>query len=366
MKINYKIVWLDDQPKSMKNHIDEIKSILEENYFIPEIGEAYLSYENFQNSFNTLSTNDYGEVFNDCDLLLIDYHIAESRENKEKTGATLIKQLREKNIYTEAVFYSNAMEDYRKRTDKEELDNVIYADKSELVNKVEHIIKKAVVRSMIISNLRGYLMDSTSDFDFICKVVSENYFMKLNEEQQFEILRFAEEYIHNQYKSEIDKFEKINEKYKKITDFNKITIDYKFIEITDENKRISTLKRIFNSIESVIPVRDKFRLMSLIIQKNNFQEFKEIFSIDIDNKNNDIYNENIIKHRNKLAHSKLIYGKKCKSRLKIINTLDELACNCNSLDCEKSYSYEECLKLRENIYKYYILFNKLLNYVINE
>jgi hypothetical protein len=370
MKIKYKIVWLDDQPEKMNKYLDDIKLILEENYFIPDIQDPYISYENFQQSFQTTNNNDiYGEVFNDCDLLLIDFNIAEKQENEGKTGATLISQLRSKGIYTETVFYSNAMDEYRKRTNRPELDNVIYADKTELLDKVEKLIKKHVVQSMIISNLRGYLMDCTSDFDFICRNVSEYFFTKLNNEQQLDILKKAEEYIHNQYKLENKKFEEINNKYKGKVNYSVVSKETTFHEISDIPDRTRKIRKVFSSLESVMLVRDKFRLMALILQMNGIKSYYEIYSVVQDNSKNekreiDKYNEKIIKHRNKLAHNKLIYGSKCKSRIKIVELLEDLNCCCENNECEKSYSYDDCKRLRESIYKYYILFNPLLEYVI--
>jgi hypothetical protein len=367
MKIKYKIVWLDDQPNTMMKYIEGIESILMENFFIPDIQEPYVSYEDFHSSFENSTTNDvYGEVFNDCDLLLIDYNIAEKQENEQKTGATLISQLRAKGIYTETVFYSNAMEDYRKKTDREELDNVIYADKNELIDKVEHIIKKTVVQSMIISNLRGYLMDCTSDFDFICRTVSEYYFKKLSNDQQLEILKIAEEYIHNQYKSENKKFKEINKKYKNLLNLENITSEETFIEIPEGNERVKLLQKILNSQESVIVVRDKYRLMALILQKNNIKDCSKVFlfnneTLDANENENDVYYNKIINHRNKLAHNKLVYGEKCKNRIKIIKIIDDIKCSCSNNECEKSYSYDDCKKLRENIYNYYLFFNNILD-----
>jgi hypothetical protein len=373
MKINYKIIWLDDQPRTMEKYIDKIKIILADNYFIPEIKKPYVSYEDFHHSFEASSSNDvYGEIFNDCDLLLIDYHIAEKQENEQKTGATIIAELRSKGIYTETVFYSNAMDDYRKMLYKEELDNVIYADKNELVTKVEQIIRKSVVQSMVISNLRGYLMDCTSDFDFICRTVSEYYFKQLNDEQQIEILQKAEEYIHTQYKSENEKFIKINKKYK--NDKSDINIEIlsgisSYSEIVNKNERINLLHRVFSSLESVIVVRDKFRLMALILQKKNIGDYSKIYSFEKEasgktSLENDNYFNTIIKHRNNLAHNKLKYGDKCKNRIKIIKVLEDIDCDCKSNECERSYSYDDCKTLRKSIYNYYSLFIPLLEGII--
>jgi hypothetical protein len=350
----------------MKNIIRDIKAILEENYFIPAIQEPYKSYEDFQRSFQTVDDTDvYGEIFNDCDLLLIDYNIAEKTENEEKTGATLINQLRKKGIYTETIFYSNAMDAYRKKTDRLELDNVVYADKDELVGKVEKLVKKAVVQSMIISNLRGYLMDCTSDFDFICRVVSKYYFERLNEEQQLEILKQAEAYIHEQFKNENKKFTEINKKYKNI-DFEKSVDENTFLSLKENKVRIKKLQKALDSQESVMLVRDKFRLLAFILNNSNIKGAEEIYTFNGTEKNatrqhNDKYKDDIIDNRNKLAHNKLAYGEKCKNRIKIIKTLNDMICNCTDNTCEKSYTYDQCKELRKNIYDYYLLFNSLLS-----
>jgi hypothetical protein len=370
MKIKYKIVWLDDQPETMKKYLDDIKSILKENYFIPDIQEPYISYENFQLSFQTSNDNDiYGEVFNDCDLLLIDFNIAEKQENEAKTGAVLISQLRSRGIYTETVFYSNAMDEYRKNSNKLELDNVTYADKSELIIKVEKLIKKQVVQSMRISNLRGYLMDCTSDFDFICRTISEYYFIKLDDNKQKIILEKAESYIHSQYKNENEKFEKINIKYKGICNFENIDNTTIFSNIPAGKDRIIKLRKKFSSKESVVVVKDKFRLMAQILQLNGIEYYSDIYFYDADEvdknkRNKDKYYSAIIAYRNKLAHNKLIYGKECKNRIRIVEVIEDMNCECLNNQCDKSYSYDECKKIREDIYNYYLLFNFLFEQVM--
>jgi hypothetical protein len=223
---------------------------------------------------------------------------------------------------------------------------------------------------MVISNLRGYLMDCTSDFDFICRTVSEYYFIQLNDEQQIEILQKAEEYIHTQYKSENEKFIKINKKYKNDkSDINLETLSgiSSYSEIVNKDERKNLLHRVFNSLESVIVVRDKFRLMALILQMNDIEKYPEIFSIDKNNfEKNDKYFNAVIKHRNALAHNKLKYGDKCKNRIKIIRTLEDIDCNCKDNECGKSYSYDDCKTLRESIYNYYSLFNPLLESITHK
>jgi hypothetical protein len=365
MKISYNIVWVDDKPEQMRAYIQEIEDILENYKYIPNTESHYVSYEAFKNNFENINPNNnkYRGIFYDCDLLLIDYNIAETNENEDKTGEKLIQEIRNNGIFTDVLFYSDSMSEYRKNPNRIELDNVVYADKSELVLKFENIVKRNVAKSMLISNLRGFLMDCTSDFDFICRTVSEFYFNKLEDDKQQKILDIAEGYIHEQFKNEYSKFKKINKKYKSSTNCCRIALEKTFKNISNKKERIKKLHDLFNSQENVILLKDKYKLMAQILRMNNIEKYSEIYDENETDKTKRDYNNLIIKHRNKLAHNKLKYGRNCSDRIKIIETLEDMDCTCSNNSCEKSYSYAECEKLRESIYEYYLLFKSLLEKV---
>jgi hypothetical protein len=364
-------MWIDDNPKSMKTIIDDISDILKENYFSPDI-LTFESYEDFMVIFDTQTQNG-SETFDDCDLLLVDYHIAQKSADKDTiTGEILIEQLRKKGIFTEVVFYSNAMDEYRAQMSKKELDNVTYADKDQIVKKVEHLIKKSVRQGMNISSLRGYLMNSTSEFDLICKEVAKYYFSRIMPEQQSQIIQAMEKYIQEQYRLEAKKFSENNNKY---------TANYKAIQelenqftlttLQNEYERIRKLDAAFDSHESVMPTSKKFRLLAKILECAKIQDANTIYLFNSaetsENKcHKDFYQAALIKPRNDFAHNKLLYGPHCgKRRIKIATTflnecMEQETCKADK-PCDKSYSYADCLKLRENIYNYYKIFYRLLD-----
>jgi len=189
----------------------------------------------------------------------------------------------------------------------------------------------------------------------------------LKNEQQLEVLKIAEKYIHAQFKAENKKFENINKKYKKLYNFDVLTSTETFTGIPEGNERVKILRQIFDSQEYVIVVRDKYRLMALILKMSDINNYSSIFNsdiMDVNNQESDIYYNEIINHRNKLAHNKLTYGEKCKNRIKIIKIIEDIICACSNNECEKSYNYDECKKLRENIYKYYLLFDGILDPIL--
>lgn len=370
MKIEYKIMWVDDKPKQMATILKEIEEVLTENYFIPDIKEAFRSYEDFRKVFETSSGEDNEtNVFNDCDLLLIDYHLSERDEDDDKTGEALIDKLRKRGIFTEVVFYSDAMSEYRQGK-RRELDNVTYADKNEVVRKVEHLVKKAVRQGMNISNLRGYLMDSTAEFDFICKEMATYYFMRLGISDQKKIMQIIERELQSQFELETKKFNQINNKYKNVSGIvKKERENINFSEINDTESMVKILSQALDSVDLVMPTSVKYKILSIILTSANIANAEKIYYVSKDGNENEPYKKSIITPRNKLAHSKLVYGKHCGGeRIKIVGSLAECACTCDEScytempNCkDKSFTYKQCEQLRKDIFDYYCMFRKLLN-----
>ena len=125
MKINYKIIWVDDEPDDMEAKKDLLYEIVKKHHMRPTGMETpYKSFNEFKKQMIDRYTPN---KFVDCDLLLIDYNLSDSGD-KTQTGEEIIKQLRDKGVYTDVLFYSGNMSVYRKSKKYQELDNVVYSD----------------------------------------------------------------------------------------------------------------------------------------------------------------------------------------------------------------------------------------------
>lgn len=112
------------------------------------------------------------------------------------TGDEIIRALREKRIYTDVVFYSSefeAMQQEMRNTNQ--LDGVFFADRNDLTVVVDRVIKKNIRREYNIANIRGLIMDNSSEFDYICRITSVALFECLSLEKQVEIEEKAKEYV---------------------------------------------------------------------------------------------------------------------------------------------------------------------------
>ena len=341
MKINYRIIWVDDEPDDMEAKKDLLYEIIEKHHMFPEGMESpYKSFNQFKNEMIDRYTPN---KFVDCDLLLIDYNLSDNGD-KTQTGEEIIKQLRDKGVYTDVLFYSGNMSSYRKSKKYSDLDNVVYSDSNtdEFQMKFEKILEKQENLSMGIQNLRGYLMDATSDFDFVTRNYVESLYSTLNGEERILINQKIQSFIKKQKLLEDEKFDKIFKKFNKD----------------------SLITPAMSSIDYVMSVKDKIYILGMMLY------FKKIIKADIDDveifaanfANN--YDLKIIKNRNKLAHNKLKYGEN-KNHVKILRSINDIECKCDECNLEYVYTLEQFKNIKDNIFDTYALFENLLKNLIN-
>lgn len=126
MKLEYKILWLDDSIDEFieDQHINKIKNFLEEECFEAKI-------------ITVKQVNDFFEKLDDSfDLILTDFHM------NDMNGDEVVKKIRkESNIFTEILFYT-AQADL-KSTDK--LDRISFLQTTK--NHHKEVVKK--VKSLI-------------------------------------------------------------------------------------------------------------------------------------------------------------------------------------------------------------------------
>lgn len=328
MKINYNVLWVEDYPKDMKVQIDRIKKILESNYYIIKGHDhPFTSYGEFIDYVNKKSANDFSKI----DLILIDYNLS---DKAGKTGIDIIQLLRNKDIYTDVIFYSGNMKDAIKqiKSYSDEFDNVTYSDNTmlELIPKFKKILNKQLNLVMQIPDIRGYLMDATSDFDFMTRSFVDRYFNKLSAEDKAFVYNEIRERVGAQKKRESNKFNK-------------------FESGPNDNDLVNAA---MDSLEYVMTVKDKIYIMALIKQKIDAADDNYASSFAKD------YESKVIKYRNKLAHNKLVYGTKQAGHIKVISSIDKIDCDCSQ--CKEKLTIVECDELRKNLFEYYLFFRNLI------
>jgi putative prophage encoded two-component system response regulator len=262
MKLEYKILWLDDNKKAIEedSYSLEIEKHLREKAFIPEI----ILVDHKDEFFRNLDSVDF-------DLILTDFNL-----NDTDTGDKIIQQVRNRSIFTEIMFYSAQSE--IKNTIN--LDRITFLDTSKTTNKnhYQDVIEKAI--SLIdltikkfenIVVMRGLIMQETSSLDTIIKSIVVKYLETLDDNNKQNLL---EDILSSIERNATEKYNKV--KSNKINDILRDNI-------------------LFDSSQ-------KIKALGKILTKLKLTDFS------------DDYTNDIISNRNKLAHAELIkndQGKDC-------------------------------------------------------
>lgn len=172
MNTIFKILWFEDEQTWYNMEKLRVEGILNTHYLIPEIVRK--SGDDF--NIDELTGNDF-------DLILMDFKLAD-----EVTGDTIVAALRESSILTDILFYSSEEDAMLAaiRTKMPPIDGVYLTkrDYAIFAEKVGIVIKKIVKRSEDIVNLRGFVLDNTSDFELRIKEILNLCWQKFDDAQK--------------------------------------------------------------------------------------------------------------------------------------------------------------------------------------
>lgn len=172
MNTKFNILWFEDELAWYKMEQLRVENMLKEHFLVPSI----IRKDGDDFDINELTGNDY-------DLILMDYKLANG-----VTGDAIVAALREISILTDVLFYSSEEENMLSaiRAKMPPIDGVYLTkrDYTVFTEKVENIIQKIVKRSEDVVNLRGFVLDNTSDFELRIKEILNICWQKFNEEQK--------------------------------------------------------------------------------------------------------------------------------------------------------------------------------------
>jgi CheY-like chemotaxis protein len=297
MKLEYKILWLDDQ---IQDFIDD--------EIIQEV-EEYLIEQGFQPKIITVSkSEDFFKSLNDSfDLLLTDYHL------NDINGDEVIKKIRsqEYSVLSEVLFYTAKAD--LKDTDK--ISRVSFLETNTLLGDHRELVLKATInligltlkKFQNIIAMRGMIMHETSSLDVeMIEIIKKAL---KNESLNFEEVSVS---IYDQL---IDLFTKKTEfvqECKRKMNFNQLTKDsfvysakYKILTLSKilEDLKMEDFSTEYDS--EINSIRNKFAHAVLERDENGREFFKhKEDGIDFNEELCKVIRENIIKHKSNLDELK--------------------------------------------------------------
>lgn len=297
MKLEYKILWLDDQ---IQDFIDD--------EMIQEV-EEYLIEQGFQPKIITVSkSEDFFKSLDDSfDLILTDYHL------NDINGDEVIKKIRsqEFSVLSEVLFYTAKAD--LKDTDK--INRVSFLETNTLLGDHRDLVLQATI-SLIgltlkkfqnIIAMRGMIMHETSSLDVeMIEIIKKAL---KNESLNFEELSVS---IYDQLIDLFTKKTKFVQECKRKMNFNQLTKDN---FVYSAKYKILTLSKILEDLEmadfsseydsEINSIRNKFAHAVLEKDENGREFFKhKEDGIDFNEDLCKVIRENIVKHKSNLDELK--------------------------------------------------------------
>lgn len=301
MRLKYKILWVENDSDWVESIEEEIKALVEQQY-------------GFDFESTNASKQDDSLMFNEYDLILMDLNL-----ESEPTGDVLIKNIRDREIYTDVIFYSaDGIQKIKQKARELDLEGVYFAsrDKDLFINKSNAVIKTTIHKVQDLNNLRGLVMAEVSELDVMMADIIKKY------------------YVHDASDEKTQLF------HRHVTKAQELRMKEALTKCLSQNKVCCHVWRNW-TIDRILPELESYSMakaVNYIIPSDFYAPRKANFLED--------YTEDIISIRNQLAH--------CKSEK--VGDVEVL----KTRKGDATFTDEDFKHIRQNIRKYSDLFRSLL------
>lgn len=296
MKLQYSILWIENESEWLEPALEYVKDIIEENGF-----ELISTLKSTEAEVTDLLSDE--APFKNFDLILVDFQL-----DRGDRGSNIIHNIRDHNIYTDVIFYSQDTDGVRQAIREHLLEGVYSTsrNRADFEDKFEKVFLTTIKKVQHISSMRGLVLSETSQLDVLLLDIISKFF-KYRGSDEADTLR---KYIHKDLilTSTKDAFKKA-ESIKEDVQYEELLKHRSF----DSYKKMRTVGRIIENL------------------KNRNLVSKDLFLRE--------FTEEVIEMRNDLAHVKeeFVDGKSVLNCVSKIRVFDD----------------NECVSVRKNIKKHY-------------
>ena len=170
MRIDYRILWFEDNASSYSTKKAFVKNIIEDFGF------------NFVEPRNEVDGSNIETIpYSMYDLIIADMSLANG-----STSIKLMDAIRKKSVFTEVLFYSsNGEKVVREELAKYNIDGAYCSgrDNDDFEFKVREVIYTLIKKTQDLNSLRGLVMAETSELDKKMEDISFYYFVQSKSEE---------------------------------------------------------------------------------------------------------------------------------------------------------------------------------------
>lgn len=174
MKLEYRILWFEDDHESVQDVIDALRGLLREQGFelVCDWGVC--------NAASMTGTVERLQNYNPYDLMVFDYDLGSGL-----TGEELAQTLRSK-IWTEILYYSaNRISDELSRgMSDRKVEGVFCAVRQNLEERIWRLVESQIKRICDLNNMRGIVLDSMSSVDTAIRTLFSKMYQEMTVEDK--------------------------------------------------------------------------------------------------------------------------------------------------------------------------------------
>lgn len=321
MDINYKILWFEDTDESYETLSRRTARYVNSKNLRCQLKRVY--------GVSDFDISQYD--LNSFEVLVVDLQLSQGSK-----GYQIIEAIRASNYVNDILFYSSAGVSTLEKAMKEyKLEGVFLSDRDHrmFMEKIKQLIDKSVRRSENIINIRGIVMDETSEFDSQMKeiILAAQSLMSMTE------VDAIKKYISKELlKKKVDDASKLLEKFPD-------SGDWEISDLLEENEFTSMMRaRLVNRI---LGLKSNQQIKEIISSCRDL--LPELFTVPSGKfQFAKAYEDNIIVFRNKLAHVKQLNAK----NPVLIGTVNGTEYRCDS---------QFCAMMRQKLIRYGYWFNEV-------
>jgi len=157
MRLDFTILWIDDQLHHIRGFQDSLRRELDQLGFKLEV----LAVSSLDKVDEAVGQHVHDDAI---DLVLVDYDLT----GKGSGGEQALLQVRKKLPFKEIVFYSGTdVQKLREIAFKANVDGIQFSPRMNLVSNATKAIHKLLSKVMDIDHMRGVVMSAASDIDYM-------------------------------------------------------------------------------------------------------------------------------------------------------------------------------------------------------
>jgi hypothetical protein len=206
MRLDFNILWVEDQPAAVGAQKDRIAILLRK--------EGFKLQTEFAKSVDEAKTYLSSDIFGDhIDLILMDYDLGAGPK-----GDDGLVEVRHKFEYKDIIFYSAQTSQLLEKVVKKHLQGVFCSSRSDLPDTVVGVFDALVKKVLDIDHCRGIVMGASSDIDHLINLCLTATFESSDEGARKATIKLVGEQM-----KEIRKdFEKIAKAVEEVTHVDKL------------------------------------------------------------------------------------------------------------------------------------------------